>query len=86
MNSLLKRTSLYERHVAGGGKIVPFAGFEMPVQYQTGIIAEHAAVWETAGLFDVSHMSEFIVRGPQALAQYSAMCRESGGIIDDLLI
>ena len=50
MNSLLKRTSLYERHVAGGGKIVPFAGFEMPVQYQTGIIAEHAAVRETAGL------------------------------------
>jgi len=104
MNSLLKRTSLYERHVAGGGKIVPFAGFEMPVQYQTGIIAEHAAVRETAGLFDVSHMGEFIVRGPQALelvqhitvndaskievgqAQYSAMCLESGGIIDDLLI
>ena len=104
MNSLLKRTSLYERHVAGGGKIVPFAGFQMPVQYQTGIIAEHAAVRETAGLFDVSHMGEFIVRGPQALelvqhitvndaskievgqAQYSAMCLESGGIIDDLLI
>ena len=104
MNSLLKRTSLYERHVAAGGKIVPFAGFEMPVQYQTGIIAEHAAVRETAGLFDVSHMGEFIVRGPQALelvqhvtvndaskievgqAQYSAMCLESGGIIDDLLI
>ncbi|MEC9015312.1 MAG: glycine cleavage system aminomethyltransferase GcvT, partial [Gemmatimonadota bacterium] len=104
MNSLLKRTSLYERHVAGGGKIVPFAGFEMPVQYQTGIIAEHAAVRETAGLFDVSHMGEFIVRGPQAFelvqhvtvndaskievgqAQYSAMCLESGGIIDDLLI
>ncbi|MEC7386224.1 MAG: glycine cleavage system aminomethyltransferase GcvT [Gemmatimonadota bacterium] len=100
----MKRTSLYERHVAGGGKIVPFAGFEMPVQYQTGIIAEHAAVRETAGLFDVSHMGEFIVRGPQALelvqhvtvndaskievgqAQYSAMCLESGGIIDDLLI
>ena len=104
MNNPLKRTPLYQRHVAVGGKIVPFAGFEMPVQYQTGIIAEHTAVRETAGLFDVSHMGEFIVRGPQALdlvqyvtvndaskievgqAQYSAMCLESGGIIDDLLI
>jgi aminomethyltransferase len=104
MNCLLKRTPLYERHVAAGAKMVPFAGFEMPVQYRTGIIAEHAAVRETAGLFDVSHMGEFIVRGPQALdlvqyvtvndaskievgqAQYSAMCLESGGIVDDLLI
>ena len=104
MNNPLKRTPLYQRHVAVGGKIVPFAGFEMPVQYQTGIIAEHTAVRQTAGLFDVSHMGEFIVRGPQALdlvqyvtvndaskievgqAQYSAMCLESGGIIDDLLI
>ena len=67
MNCLLKRTPLYERHVAAGAKMVPFAGFEMPVQYRTGIIAEHAAVRETAGLFDVSHMGELIVRGPQAL-------------------
>ena len=53
MTEALKRTALYEKHVAAGGKIVPFAGFEMPVQYATGITAEHKAVRETAGLFDV---------------------------------
>jgi len=47
--------------------MVPFAGFEMPVQYPTGITAEHKAVREKAGVFDVSHMGEFIVRGPQAV-------------------
>src|SRR4051812_6131289 len=63
----LKRTPLYDVHVDLGAKIVPFAGFEMPVQYPTGITAEHKAVREKAGLFDVSHMGEFIVRGPQAV-------------------
>jgi aminomethyltransferase len=63
----LKRTPLFDEHVAAGGKMVPFAGFEMPVQYPTGITAEHKAVRETVGLFDVSHMGEFIVTGPQAL-------------------
>ena len=63
----LKRTPLYAVHAALGAKIVPFAGFEMPVQYPTGITAEHKAVREKAGLFDVSHMGEFIVRGPQAV-------------------
>ncbi|MGH7651393.1 MAG: glycine cleavage system aminomethyltransferase GcvT [Gemmatimonadaceae bacterium] len=63
----LKRTPLYDVHAALGAKIVPFAGFEMPVQYPTGITAEHKAVREKAGLFDVSHMGEFIVRGPQAV-------------------
>ena len=63
----LKRTPLYDVHVALGAKIVPFAGFELPVQYPTGITAEHKAVREKAGLFDVSHMGEFIVRGPQAV-------------------
>jgi aminomethyltransferase len=58
---------LYDVHAALGAKIVPFAGFEMPVQYPTGITAEHKAVREKAGLFDVSHMGEFIVRGPQAV-------------------
>ena len=67
MTAALKRTPLYGRHVAADGKIVPFAGFEMPVQYPTGITAEHRAVREAAGLFDVSHMGEFVVRGPQAL-------------------
>jgi aminomethyltransferase len=64
----LKRTPLYHVHAALGAKIVPFAGFEMPVQYPTGITAEHKAVREKAGLFDVSHMGEFVVRGPQAVA------------------
>jgi aminomethyltransferase len=63
----LKRTPLYDTHVALGAKMVPFAGFEMPVQYPTGITAEHKAVREKAGLFDVSHMGEFIVRGRQAV-------------------
>jgi len=104
MTDGLRRTPLYEEHVALGGKMVPFAGFSMPVQYPTGITAEHRAVREACGLFDVSHMGEFIVRGPQARelvqrisvndssrievgqAQYSAMCLESGCVIDDLII
>jgi aminomethyltransferase len=64
----LKRTPLYEAHVALGAKMVPFAGFEMPVQYPTGITREHEAVRSTAGMFDVSHMGEFLVEGPGALA------------------
>jgi aminomethyltransferase len=65
--STLKRTPLYDEHVARGGKMVPFAGYEMPVQYPTGILAEHHAVRKHAGLFDVSHMGELEIRGPQAL-------------------
>jgi aminomethyltransferase len=63
----LKRTEFYEIHKSLGAKIVPFAGFEMPVQYTTGITAEHKAVRTGCGLFDVSHMGEFIVRGPRAI-------------------
>ena len=63
----LKRTPLYDLHVELGARLVPFAGFEMPVQYPAGVIAEHRAVRTAAGLFDVSHMGEFMVRGPQAL-------------------
>ena len=63
----LKRTPLHDLHAALGAKMVPFAGFEMPVQYPTGITAEHKAVRQRAGLFDVSHMGEFIVRGPGAV-------------------
>ncbi len=66
--SQLKRTPLYEEHVRLNAKLVPFAGFAMPVQYPTGIRAEHQAVREGAGLFDVSHMGEFRVRGPDAEA------------------
>jgi aminomethyltransferase len=63
----LKRTPLYRTHAELGAKLVPFAGYEMPVQYPTGITAEHRAVRERCGLFDVSHMGEFIVRGPDAV-------------------
>lgn len=63
-----KRTALYEKHIAAGGKMVPFAGYELPVQYPSGIIAEHNAVRGAAGLFDVSHMGEFMLEGPDALA------------------
>src|SRR6476619_1005835 len=97
----LKRTPLHDRHVAAGAKLVPFAGWEMPVQY-AGIREEHVAVRRRAGVFDVSHMGEVETRGPQALAllqrtlsndvsavavggaQYSVMCREDGGVLDDL--
>lgn len=100
----LKRTPLYAEHVSAGAKLVPFAGYEMPVQYRTGILAEHQAVRTRAGLFDVSHMGEIEVRGPQALdlvqyvttndastlvvgqAQYSVICREDGGCIDDCIV
>ncbi len=61
----LRRTSLYDEHVALGGRIVPFAGWEMPVQY-TGIVDEHKAVRTAAGMFDVSHMGELRLRGEYA--------------------
>ena len=99
----MKQTPLHNKHVALGAKLVDFAGYEMPIQY-SGIIQEHLAVRSSAGLFDVSHMGEFILSGEGAeefldyltvndvgsiqpwQAQYSAMCYEDGGIIDDLLI
>jgi aminomethyltransferase len=97
----LRRTPLYDRHVAAGAKLVPFAGWEMPVQYQ-GIREEHLAVRSACGMFDVSHMGEIETSGPQATellqrllsndvghigvggAQYSVLCREDGGVLDDL--
>lgn len=62
-----QKTPLYEVHVAEGGKIVPFAGYLLPVQYRTGVIQEHMAVRQKAGLFDVSHMGEIVFSGPTAL-------------------
>jgi aminomethyltransferase len=97
----LRRTPLYERHAELGAKLVPFAGWEMPVTYE-GIREEHAAVRTHAGMFDVSHMGEVEVEGPGALAflqrvlsndvakieiggaQYSCLCNEEGGVLDDL--
>ena len=61
----LNKTPLHDRHVALGARMVPFAGYDMPVQY-SGIIDEHMAVRQAAGLFDVSHMGEVFVRGPHA--------------------
>ena len=60
----LRRTALYDRHKALGAKMVPFAGWEMPVQYPAGILAEHHAVRSGVGIFDVSHMGEFEITGP----------------------
>jgi aminomethyltransferase len=98
----LRRTALYDRHVAAGAKMVDFAGWEMPVQYSEGVVAEHTAVRNAAGIFDVSHMGEIETSGPQATellqrllsndvaaipvggAQYSVLCREDGGVLDDL--
>lgn len=67
----MKKTPLYDKHVSLGAKIVPFAGFEMPVQY-SGVTEEHFAVREKAGLFDVSHMGQFVIEGPGSvdLLQY----------------
>ena len=63
----LRRTALYDRHVALGARIIPFAGWQMPVQYE-GILAEHRAVRSAAGLFDLGHMGQVRVTGPDALA------------------
>ncbi|MBR4768236.1 MAG: glycine cleavage system aminomethyltransferase GcvT, partial [Lachnospiraceae bacterium] len=63
-----RKTPLYETHVALGGRIVEFGGYLLPVQYPTGVIREHMAVREAAGLFDVSHMGEFTLEGPDAKA------------------
>ena len=99
----VKQTALYKRHLEINGNMVPFAGFLLP-SYYTSINQEHAAVRKKAGLFDVSHMGEFIVSGNDSSAfmqkmtvndvlslstgqaQYSAMCYENGGLVDDLLI
>ncbi|TNE70525.1 MAG: glycine cleavage system aminomethyltransferase GcvT [Bacteroidetes bacterium] len=62
----MKKTALYDVHVALGAKMVPFAGYEMPVQY-TGVNVEHECVREGVGVFDVSHMGEFLISGPGAL-------------------
>ena len=68
------RTVFYDRHVELGAKMVEFAGWEMPIQYPEGIIQEHLATRREAGLFDVSHMGRFIIRGPGALNPCSQNC------------
>jgi aminomethyltransferase len=72
MAQTLQRTPLHDRHVALGARMVPFAGWEMPVQYE-GVIPEHKAVRRDAGVFDVSHMGELDVEGPRATDLLQAM-------------
>jgi aminomethyltransferase len=97
----MHHTPLFARHQAAGAKLVPFAGWEMPVQY-AGVREEHLAVRNGAGVFDVSHMGQIETEGPEATAflqrlvsndvervavggaQYALLCREDGGVLDDL--
>jgi len=99
----MKATPLNQVHRQLGARMVDFGGWDMPVQY-SGVINEHLTVRSTAGLFDVSHMGEIEVSGPQAFeflqyattnnvanlvdgqVQYTAMCYESGGVVDDLTL
>ncbi len=78
----LKRTPLHDAHVSLGARMVPFAGFEMPVQYPSGIRREHDSVRSAAGLFDVSHMGEFRVRGPDAVAFVSEVTSNDPAKLD----
>jgi aminomethyltransferase len=79
---MLKRTPLYDSHVSLGARMVDFTGWEMPVQY-SGPIAEHMAVREAAGLFDVSHMGEIEVTGPDALALVQAVTTNDASKLED---
>ena len=97
----MKRTPLFDAHRKLGGKLIEFGGWEMPVQY-TSITDEHLAVRRAAGIFDISHMGEVSVSGPQAEAflnhtltndarklaagqgQYTLLCNQHGGVVDDL--
>ena len=100
---MLKHTPLQSIHAALGARMVDFGGWSMPLQYE-GILQEHKAVREAAGLFDISHMGELFVSGPRAKgflntvltndlarlepghAQYTLMCNERGGVVDDLYV
>lgn len=98
-----RRTPLYDRHIALGGRMVDFGGWDLPQQY-TSIRDEHLAVRKAAGLFDVSHMGRFRLTGEASLdflqsivtndlgriqrgrAQYNLLCKDDGGIVDDLIV
>jgi len=96
----LKRTPLFDLHLAQKARMVPFGGWEMPVQYE-GILAEHRSVRSDVGLFDISHMGKFILKGnldqiqpliPSDLSrlrpgqgQYSVLLNEQGGVVDDII-
>ncbi len=70
---MAKRTALYETHVKHGGKIVEFAGYELPVQYEAGLMTEHMTVRKKVGIFDVSHMGEVVVKGKNAETALNAI-------------
>ncbi|MFT7475230.1 MAG: aminomethyltransferase [Verrucomicrobiales bacterium] len=100
----LQRTPLFAWHVANGGRMVDFAGWELPVFYEGGAIDEHHATRTSVGLFDIDHMGQVEVRGPEAIsvvdqlvtsdmttlpvhhAKYGLLCREDGGVIDDVIV
>lgn len=102
-DSNVRRTPLFETHRALGARMVPYAGWEMPVQYKSAL-EEHHTTRNAASLFDVSHMGEVVFEGPAALerlnllvtndltacadgqAQYSALCKDDGGILDDVVV
>jgi aminomethyltransferase len=100
----LRRTALTETHRAAGARMADFGGWEMPIEYPTGVVAEHTAVRTAVGVFDVSHMGKLVLSGPGAAAalnrvlandldrigpgqaQYSMLCTEAGGVVDDLIV
>ncbi len=100
----LKRTALHAWHREHGARMGPFAGWDMPLQYEAGAVSEHRAVREQAGLFDISHMGQVDIRGadaaqfldyvlsndvlelPEGLSTYCLMCREDGGVLDDVFV
>lgn len=79
----LLKTPLYDTHVRYKGKMVPFAGYLLPVQYETGVITEHMAVRKACGLFDVSHMGEIICKGPDALANLNLLLTNDYTVMAD---
>lgn len=102
--SSLKKSPLHDRHVALGAKFAEFGGWSMPLEYTgAGVLAEHAAVRNGVGIFDVSHLGKVTVTGPGAAAyvnrcltadltkistgkaQYTLLCNESGGVVDDMI-
>jgi glycine cleavage system T protein len=101
---MLKHTALYEWHKNNGARLAEFAGWEMPIQYADGAIAEHHLVRQSLGIFDVSHMAQISVTGdaatewlermvsahvaaiPAGGSSYALLCREGGGVLDDLFI
>ncbi len=76
----MKKTALYEIHKALGAKLVPFAGYQMPVQYE-GVNAEHLTVRKGVGVFDVSHMGEFLIKGPNALALIQSVASNDASVL-----